>query len=133
MRDLHNNVEVAVALTATAVSTNTTTVGAIIDLQDRDACEFVIHASGYGAGTYTPLIETGDEANLSDAAAVADTHLLGTEAGAALTANGVSKVGLVAHSGKRYARLSIVSTGTGGSPNGVTISASAVIGPLNRS
>lgn len=113
MRDLHNNVSPAVALMAQAIGTDTTTAGAIVDLQGFEGCEFVILSGTVTDGTYTPLIEHGDDSGLSDAAAVPDSGLLGTEAAAAFAAaddDAVKRVGYV--DGKRYVRLSLVSAGT---------------------
>lgn len=128
MRDMHNNVLPAVALNTTTITTDTTTNGNIIDLQGFDMVEFFIVTGTLTDGDYTPLIEDGDDSGLSDAAAVADTELLGTEAGAAFTTdtddNKVSRIGYVG--GKRYVRLSIVSTNT--ATNGATLTGLAVKG-----
>ena len=126
MRDLHNNIDLAVALNTAAISSDTTTVGNIIDLRGFNSAEFVIQSGTLTDGTYTPLLEEGDIANLSDAAAVVDADLLGTEALAVLLStedDAVKKLGYIG--GKRYVRLSIVSTGT---TSGGTVSALAVRG-----
>jgi len=133
MRDIHNNVKNDVALNIQAIVSDTTTVGSIIDLQDYDGCEFVIQSGTLTDGLYTPLIEYGDDSGLSDAAAVPDKFLLGTEADAALGGgsptpdNEIGKVGVKAHSGKRYVRLSLVSTGV---TSGGTIGATVCRGPM---
>ncbi len=113
MHELHNNISPAVALDAAVITTDTTTVGNIIDTQGYEAIEFVIQSGTVTDGTYTPLIEEGDDSGLSDAAAVADSGLLGTEAAAAFAAaddDAVKRVGY--RGGKRYVRLSMVSAGT---------------------
>lgn len=135
MRDIHNNLEAVIALNTAAIVSDTTTAGEIIDMQDRDGCEFVVQSGVITDGTYTILIESGDVANLSDAVAVSDTYLLGTEGafgtpiGSPLTgvSNEINKVGVKAHHGKRYVRLSIVSTGTS---TGGTMGAIAMLGNM---
>jgi len=99
-----------------AISTDTTTTGAIIDTKDYDrGIVFTLLCSAYTDGTYTPLLEEGDDSGLSDATAVPDANLIGTEAGAALSAvdaEGSTLNSLGAFGTKRYLRLSIVSTST---------------------
>lgn len=134
MRDFHNNAKAEVALNTSAISSNTTTAGAIIDLQGYGAVEFVIQSATLTDGTYTPLIEDGAAANLSDAATVSAANLLGTIAGAtfALTDdNSVKKIGYVGN--KRYVRLSIVSTSvtTGGTVSAVSVKTRAVDKPVS--
>ncbi len=126
MKDLHNNIKTEVALDIGAISSDTTTVGNIIDLQGFEAVEFVLFSGTLTDGAYTALIEDGDESNLSDAAAVVDAELLGIEAAASFMAsedNAVKKVGYIGS--KRYVRLSIVSASTS---SGGTMSAIAVKG-----
>lgn len=126
MKDLHNNIKTEVAFNTAAISSDTTTAGNIIDLQGFESAEFAILAGTLTDGTYTPLLEEGDASDLSDAAAVADADLLGTEAAAALAAtddNTVTKLGYIGS--KRYVRLSIVSAST---TSGGTVSALVVKG-----
>lgn len=125
-RDLHNHLNQKVALKTRAISTDTTTVGEIIDMQGFESLELLIQAGTLTDGDYTPLVEDGDDSGLSDAAAVSDDFLLGTEAVAKLEAGDddkVSKIGYIG--GKRFVRLSLVSdnTSTGG-----TLGATAVQG-----
>lgn len=123
MRDLHNNLDFAVALAplAAAVANDTAQVGAIIDRQGHvGALEFVI-ATGTLAdvdATFTVLVEHGDAANLSDAAAVPDADLLGTEASASFTFAEDSKCRKIGYRGiKRYVRLTITpANNTGAAP-----------------
>ena len=124
MRDLHNNIKAEVALNTAAISTDTTTAGNIIDMQGFGSVEFIIQSGTLTDGAYTPLVEDGDVANLSDAAAVADANLLGTEAAAAFALaddDAVKKIGYIGN--KRYVRLSIVSTATttGGTLSAISI------------
>jgi hypothetical protein len=104
--DLHNQISVGVGIALTAVADGADVVGSIIDMQGCNALEFVFQVGEYTDGSVTPLIEEGDNAALSDAAAVADADLLGTEAAAALTAAGVSDVGYIGN--KRYVRATAV-------------------------
>ena len=104
--DLHNQISVGVGIALTAVADGADVVGSIIDMQGCNALEFVFQVGEYTDGSVTPLIEEGDNAALSDAAAVADTDLLGTEAAAALSAAGVSNVGYIGN--KRYVRATAV-------------------------
>lgn len=122
--DMHSDVFGVVAKNTAAISSSTTTAGNIIDTQGYEGLEFFIQSGARTDGTYTPLIEEGDEADLSDAAAVADEDLVGTEAGAAISAaNAIKRIGYVGH--KRYVRLSIVSSDV---TSGATIGATAVLG-----
>lgn len=122
--DLHNNILQKVARNTAAISTNTTSAGTIIDTQGFESLEFLLHTGARTDGTYTPLIEHGDDVSLSDAAAVDDDDLLGTEAGAALAAaNSASRIGY--RGSKRYVRLSVVSTSVS---SGATVGATAILG-----
>ena len=69
--DLHNNINpTGIAATGViTVSDTTAVVSGIVDLQEGEACEFVI-ATGTLAdadATFTTLIEEGDDSGLSDA------------------------------------------------------------------
>ncbi|MBX4992279.1 hypothetical protein ABID08_000709 [Rhizobium binae] len=125
-RDLHNNLGVAVALNIGAISSNTTTNGAIIDTQGFESVEFVIQSGTLTDGSYAPTITEGDQANLSDGSATAAADLLGTAASATFAAtddNVAKKIGY--KGGKRYIRLNIVSTGV---TTGGTLGATAIKG-----
>ena len=125
--DQKNNLSIANAFDIQTISSDTTTAGDIIDMQGFEALTFVFQTGTVTDGDYTVLIEEGDAANLSDAAAVADSDLIGTEADASFTAdtddNAVSSIGY--RGGKRYVRLSIVSTNTS---SGAVVGAIAVKG-----
>lgn len=128
-KDLHNNVSPVVALNIGSIGSNTTTAGAIIDTKGYGALEFIIQSGAITDGTFTPLVEEGDESNLSDSAAVSDDNLFGTEAGAAFVAaddNRVKRVGYWVGA-KRYVRLSLVSSGvtTGGTLGAIAVRANA--------
>jgi len=128
MKDLHNNVKISAAIAPQNVTTNTALVSSIIDTQGFDSLEFLI-ATGSLAdvdATFTVLVEDGNDSGLSDAAAVADASLLGTEATAGFQFNNdneVRKIGYVG--GKRYARLTITPANNAGD---AYISAVAVLG-----
>lgn len=110
MRDIHNSLHPLRAISPVSVSDNTAQVSQIIDRQGYHALEFVI-ATGSIAdadATFTVLVEDGDAANLSDAAAVADANLLGLETQAAFQFdddNETRKIGYIGN--KRYVRLTI--------------------------
>lgn len=110
MKDLHHNINIASAISPQAVSTNSALVSNIIDMQGYDSLEFVIATGSIVDAdvTFTVLVEDGDQSNLSDNTAVADSGLLGTETGAEFRYdddNEVRKIGYVG--GKRYVRLTI--------------------------
>lgn len=110
MRDLHNNIHVARAISPVSEAGNTPLVSQIIDRQGYESLEFVI-ATGSLAdadATFVVLVEDGEAANLSDAAAVADTFLLGTEALAGFQFDDDNEVRKIGYLGdKRYVRLTI--------------------------
>jgi hypothetical protein len=118
----------AVAAIDPAVYT-ATKVGDIIDTDGAEGVEFIIQSGVITTGTFTPKIEDGDDAALSDAADVASALLTGTIADATFIVtddNTVKKIGAVNH--KRYIRLTLTGAST---PNGL-IGASAVKSPLNQ-
>lgn len=116
MKDLHNSITVKRGLSPkAAVTDNTAYVSEILDRQGYESVEFIIliGANTDANATFTTLVEHGDAANLSDAAAVADADLLGTEVLASFTAadddNKVRKIGYTG--GKRYVRVTITPAG----------------------
>lgn len=120
MKDLYNNIAVSNALSATAISSNTTTNGASVDLQGYESAAIVYRSNAYTDGTYTPnLQESTDGSTWTDVAAA---DILGTEA-AISAANTVKKIGYNGH--KRYIRLQVVSTSV---TSGANISATAIRG-----
>lgn len=114
MRDLMNNVHPIRAISPVSVADNTAQVSQIIDRQGYDSLTFLI-ATGSLAdadATFTVLVEDGDAANLSDAAAVSDDELIGTEALASFQFdddNETRKIGYIGN--KRYVRLTITPAG----------------------
>lgn len=126
--DLHNNVNDVLALAISSITTNTTTVGAIIDTAGYESIEFVIQSGTLTDGTYTVTLEDGDDAALADAATITSTYLLGTFPSFIATEDDtVKRIGT--NTKKRYVRLSIVSTGV---TTGGTMAATAVQGHPHR-
>jgi hypothetical protein len=114
--DISSRAVVASALNITAISSDTTTVGNIIDMQDQQSLEFVLFSGTITTGVFTPKIEEGDNSSLTDAAVVSSDYLIGTLADATFTVaaaddNACKKIGYVGK--KRYVRLSVVTTSTG--------------------
>lgn len=113
-RGIHYETQVKRAISPVSVSDNTAQVSQIIDTALYDACEFVI-ATGSIAdadATFAVLVEDGNDAALSDAAAVADEFLLGTETEAGFRFdddNEVRKIGYIGS--KRFVRLTITPSG----------------------
>jgi hypothetical protein len=111
MRDLHNNIAVKRGMSpVAAVTGNTPFVSQIVDTQGFGAASFVLLTGSLADAdaTFTVLVEDGNAANLSDAAAVADAYLLGTEnqAGFDFNAdNACRKIGYVGP--KRYVRVTV--------------------------
>ncbi len=124
-RDLHSNIDDRMALDPAAISTNTTTVGNIIDSLDFESLEFIVAMGTITDGAYALLLEEGDDAALADAAAVPADETLGALTGfVAADDDSTKRVGSIGK--KRYQRLSIVSTGV---TTGVNMaSAIAVLG-----
>jgi hypothetical protein len=112
MKDPLASCKVVEALAACAPTTNTAQVGAIIDRAGYGGVLFLIHASTLttGAATFTPLVEHGDQANLSDAVAVTtkELGLVRTLAGATFDGTKDNTCYVVGYAGgKRYCRLTI--------------------------
>lgn len=129
--DQHNNVNAAVALDITAIGSNTTTVGNIIDTLGYESIEFVALSGTLTDGAYAFKIEDGDDSALADAADVDSALILGDLTGFAATDDdAVKRVGTIAK--KRYVRLSIVSTGvtTGGTIGAVAVQGHPKRGPV---
>lgn len=123
MRDSLNTHAYRVAIAPVVVADNTAQVGNIIDRSGFDALTFAILTGTLADAdaTFAVLVEHGDVSNLSDAAAVADEHLISATPGTApevaagfsfANDNATKKVGYVG--GKRYVRLTITPTGNAG-------------------
>jgi hypothetical protein len=103
-KDLHSQIGVGVAIALTAVADGEDVVGAVIDRQGSEGLEIIFQVGAYTDGSVTPLIEDSDD-NVTYTA-VADANLTNTEASAALSAAGVSKIGYIG--AKRYVKASAV-------------------------
>lgn len=116
-KDLHNNIYPKRGLSPVAATTdNTAYVSQIIDTAGFDSVEWItlIGANTDADATFVTLVEDGDVSNLSDAAAVSDTFLLGTEVLAGFQFdddNEIRKIGYVGN--KRYVRVTITPAGNG--------------------
>jgi len=115
MKDLHNNIHPLPGIVPVAARTdNTPIVSNIVDTQGFLSCEFVL-MTGTNTdtnATFSVLVEDGDAPSLSDAVAVIDDELLGTEAQAGFTFaddNVTRKIGYVGS--KRYVRVTITPAG----------------------
>ncbi len=133
MRDLLNNVTpVNIIPPGVATSDNTAVVSAIVDRLGYGSVTFVILTGTLADAdaTFSVLVEHGDAANLSDALAVPDALLVGTEALAGFTFADDGKARKVGYGGgKRYQRLTITPTGNASAAN---LGAVAILGhPVN--
>lgn len=129
MRDLANHLTFKRAISpAAAVADNTPFVSQIIDLAGYGSMCFAIDIGGLADAdaTFTVLVEHGNIANMSDAAAVPDAQLTGTEAAASFTFaadNTTRKIGYVGP--KQFVRLTITPAANAGN---AFVSAMAVLG-----
>lgn len=128
MRDLHNNLHFKRAISPVSVADDTAQVSEIIDRAGYGSLEFAIQLGSLADAnaTFAVLVEDGDASNLSDAAAVVDAELLGTELLAGFQFdddNEPRKIGYIGN--KQYVRLTITPTGNG---SAALISALAVLG-----
>lgn len=128
MRDLANHIELRRAISPVAATAdNTPYVSQIIDLAGFQSCVFgiALGALADADATFVVLVEDGDASNLSDAAAVVDAKLTGTELSAGFRYdddNKVRKIGYVGN--KRYVRLTITPANNTGN---VFLSAIAIL------
>jgi len=128
MKDLANVIHPLRVISPVSVADTTAQVGQIIDKKGFESVTYVI-ATGSIAdadATFTVLLEEGDNSALSDAAAVADADLLGTEALAAFQFdddNETRKLGYIGS--KRYTRLTITPVNNA---SAAVISAVAILG-----
>jgi hypothetical protein len=117
-RDLHSNIHVRRGISpAAAVADDTPFVSQIVDMAGYESAEFAILTGPLADAdaTFSVLVQDGDQANLSDAAAVPAAQLLGTQAQAGFTFaddDKVFKIGYVG--GKRYARVTITPANNAG-------------------
>lgn len=109
--DIHNTLKFSRGISpAAAVTDDTAFVSQIIDCANFAATEFVWLAGSIADVdvTFTLLVEHGDNASLTDAAAVPDAQLIGTEANGAPLLSSDNQVGKIGYKGtKRYVRVTI--------------------------
>lgn len=108
--DLHNTIDVKRVLSPVSVSDTTAQVGQIIDRAGFAAAEFIILTGSLADAdaTFTVLLEEGAAANMSDATAVADADLIGTEVLAGFQFDDDNECRKLGYKGlKRYLRLTI--------------------------
>lgn len=116
MKDLANSIQIKRAISPVSVSDTTAQVSQIIDRQGYESLTFAINLGSIADAdaTFAVLLEHGDAANLSDAAAVPDADMISQTPGTAPETaagfqfdddNEVRKLGYVG--GKRYTRLTI--------------------------
>lgn len=128
MRDTFSDIHPLRCIAPVSVADNTAQVGQIIDRANFQSLTYVIApgAIADADATFTVLLEEGDAANLSDAAAVADADLLGTELLAGFQFdddNETRKLGYIGS--KRYTRLTITPVGNA---SAALLSAVAILG-----
>jgi hypothetical protein len=125
---MSNIAPVQVLAPVAAGTSNAALVGNIVDRLGFGSLTYLINigANTDSDVTFTVLLEDGDAADMSDAAAVADAQLIGTEALAAFAFgddNQMRKLGYIG--GKRYSRLTITPLGNTGN---IFVSCVAVMG-----
>jgi hypothetical protein len=117
MRDLANNLDFKRGLSPKAATTdNTAYVSEILDTKGLKGAVFatMIGANTDADVTFTVLVEDGDASNLSDAAAVADEFLNGTELLAGFQYDDDNEVRKIGYRGpKRYVRVTITPANNG--------------------
>lgn len=124
LRDLANNIDLKRGISpAAAVTDNTPFVSQILDTQGLRSATFAILTGSLADAdaTFTVLVEHGDAANLSDAAAVPDDQLIGASASATPEANASftfaanNKAFKIGYRGvKRYVRVTITPANNSG-------------------
>jgi len=131
--DLHNEATSRVGLNIAAITTNTTTSGAIIDTAQYEALEFYIQSATLTDGTYTAQIWHGNDSGLSDAVQLTGEEVLGSAVFILTDDNKTKRIGYVGK--KRYVQLRIVSTGvtTGGTLGAVAVLGTPLHGPAAAS
>ena len=128
MFDLHHSIVALIALANQDITSNTTTVGAIIDTQGFEGFEFIISTGTITDGAYAFLVETGNDSGLSDAVDITNSTtqvVIGNKTSIVAADDDITrKLGVVEHD--RFIRVSLVSTGvTTGGTNFSTIAINA--------
>lgn len=116
--DIHSNGDFAIALDLAAITTNTTTVGNVIDTAAFDAIEFVLATGVITDGDYDLIVEHATDVGMSDAETVPAAELLGiaTQLSASDLLTRIGYIGGTLADGtfakRQFLRVSIVSTNT---------------------
>ncbi len=130
MRDLHNHIHTVPLIAPIAARTdNTPIVSAIIRRKGFQSLELVLITGTEtdANATFTVLVEDGAQANLSDAVAVPDAQLLGTELLAGFQFDDdveTRKIGYVGD--KEYVRVTV--TPAGNDAGNIFIAGVAILG-----
>lgn len=128
MHDLMNRIDVKRAISPVSVADNTAQVGQIIDRRGFDSLTYLIALGSIADAdaTFAVTLDEGDQANLSDATAVAAADLVGTYALAGFIFSDDDKCKKLGYKGnKRYTRLTITPTANA---SAALFSAVAVLG-----
>lgn len=131
LRDLINNIDIPGATVRDEAGV-AALVSPIVDCQGKRSVSFLIGTGTLADvdATFVVLVEEGDAANLSDAAAVADADLVGTEVLAAFTFAEDAKGRKIGYLGtKRYVRCTVTPVANVGS---APIAIIPVVEPLLR-
>ncbi len=110
MKDLMNMLDFKRVISPVSEAGTTALVGQIIDRQGYDSLTYAIATGSIGDAdaTFTVLLEEGDNSSLTDAAAVADADLIGTEVLAAFQFDDDNECRKLGYKGnKRYTRLTV--------------------------
>lgn len=122
--DLHSNIDSRIVLLNRFINISTTTAGEIIDTSGFESIEYVIQSGIITDGVFAILLEEGDDAGLSDAAAVSSDETLGSLTGFDNTlADTTIRIGSIGK--KRFQRLSLV---VSGASSGGAFTATAILG-----
>ena len=95
---------------------NTAVVSPIVDTRDYQSLLFIILTGSLADAdaTFAALLEESDDSGMSDANAVDDADMIGTEAGASFIFSDDNKQFKLGYIGnKRYVRLTITPAGNG--------------------
>lgn len=115
MRDMMNQFHPVPLIAPVAARTdNTAIVSAIIDTLGFGSCTLVLMTGTNtdANATFAVLVEDGDDASLTDNAAVDDTYLVGTEALAGFTFADDVECRKIGYTGlKRYVRMTVTPSG----------------------
>ena len=123
--DLHSNIKQVVAFDSQDITTDTTTVGNVIDTVGFESLEYLIQSGTITDGAYALLLEEADVVGFTGSTVVPAAETLGVLTGfVAADDDAALRVGSIGK--KQFQRLSIVSTGT--STGATKMSSTAVLG-----